>query len=115
MCVHRALPSEELFDRQLVAAANFLETDRALAHRVNNYCLALRDPTFGRGRRQVDACCEWREDPVLCRMRYVLAHENSIGSHAWEERDHFFQMCKQLSWGHSAASDRSIVTTAVVQ
>jgi len=52
--LNRALPGHELFDRQLVAAANFFETDGPAAHRVNDHCLAPRDPTFCLRRRQVE-------------------------------------------------------------
>jgi len=93
MGLDRALPRAELFHRQLVAAANFFETDGALAHRLNDHCLAPWDPTFGRGRRQVDVGCELRQVPVLCRIpgRYAFAHDINLGFHVWEERDHHFQ------------------------
>src|SRR5438874_151272 len=52
--LNRALPSKEFFDRQLVAAANFLKTDDAATHSVDDDGLAPGDPAFCVARWQVD-------------------------------------------------------------
>ena len=45
---------EEFLYRQLVAAANFLETDGAATHRIDHHRLAPGDPAFCVARWQVD-------------------------------------------------------------
>src|SRR5271165_3820385 len=50
----RTLPGEEFLYRQLVAVANFLETDGAAAHRVDHHRLAPGHPAFRVGWRQID-------------------------------------------------------------
>ena len=91
MAFYRALPGDELFDRQRVAAANFFETDGAPAHRVDDYGLMPWDPTFCIQRRQVGGDFKMRQDPVFCQVqgRYALSHDNNLVSHAREERDRF--------------------------
>src|SRR5690242_9821999 len=53
VAVDRTLPSQELFDRQLVAAARLLQADRAVAHSGDNDGLAAHDPALGVRRWQV--------------------------------------------------------------
>jgi len=77
--LNRALPGHELFDRQLVAPANFFETDGPAAHRVNDHCLAPGDPTLCLRRRQVD-----RHDVDLSQnlvFRQVLGYY-ALGHHS---------------------------------
>jgi hypothetical protein len=79
MAFDRALPGDELFDRQLVATANFFEADNALAHCVDDYRFAPRDPTFCIRRRQVGRDFKMRQASVSCRVqgRYALSHDNN--------------------------------------
>jgi hypothetical protein len=51
--IDRALPSEEFFYGQLIAAANFLQTDGAAAHGIDYHRLAPGDPALRVGRRQI--------------------------------------------------------------
>src|SRR6266404_2195150 len=50
----RALPGEEFLYRELVASANFIETDGAAAHGIDDHGLTPGDPAFGVRGRQVD-------------------------------------------------------------
>ena len=50
--VDRALPSEELLDRQVVALAHLIEADHADANRPNDGGLAPHDPALGVGWRE---------------------------------------------------------------
>jgi hypothetical protein len=50
MCLNRALPGDELFGRQIIAATSFFEVHDATVHRVDDRGLASRHPTF----------CLWR-------------------------------------------------------
>jgi hypothetical protein len=54
MCLYRALPGDELFARQIIAATNFFEAHDATVHRIDDRGLASRDPTFCLWWGQVD-------------------------------------------------------------
>src|SRR3984893_11984967 len=52
MPFERAFPRQELFLRQMVVAAGFLERDAAAAHRSDHRSLTTDHPSFGVRRRQ---------------------------------------------------------------
>ena len=52
--VDRALPGEELLDRQMIAPARLLQAQRAVAHRGDDDRLAPHDPALGIGGGKVE-------------------------------------------------------------
>jgi len=81
MCLNRALPGDELFGGQLIAATNFFEAQGATVHRIDDRGLAPRDPTICLRWRQVGGnALGLREDPVLGWVPgdEVLRHDSSI-------------------------------------
>jgi hypothetical protein len=90
----RALLDEEFFDRQLVGAPAFLETDGAVAHRLTITALRPETHHFVSGDRKstTDLLCDKTSSFFGFRSITTLRHDNSIVSQAAEERDRFFQM-----------------------
>ena len=93
MGVSRALLDEEFFDRQLVCAAAFFETDGAVAHRLTITALRPETHHFVSGDRKstTDLICGKISSFFGFRSIATLRHDNSIVSQAVEERDRFFQ------------------------
>jgi len=91
--VSRALLDEEFFDRQLVCAAAFFETDGAVAHRLTITALRPETHHFVSGDRKstTDLICGKISSFFGFRSIATLRHDNSIVSQAVEERDRFFQ------------------------
>jgi hypothetical protein len=53
MLINRGLPGEELFDRQRITGAGFLEGQQAATHSGDDLSLSADDPAFGRWWRQI--------------------------------------------------------------
>ena len=53
MAIDRALPGEELVDRQLISVARLLDREKSAANGENDLGLAADDPTLGVGRWKV--------------------------------------------------------------
>src|SRR5262245_59283242 len=53
MTIDRALPGEKFLDRQRIALARFIQTEKTTTHRRDHFGLAANDPALGAGRRQV--------------------------------------------------------------
>ena len=78
MDLERTLPSKELFLRQLVPAARFLESNFAAAHRCDHGGLAALHPPLGR--RWWQALHGRRSDRQLTGKRMCWAMRGSRGS-----------------------------------
>src|ERR1700736_3800219 len=77
----RALPRKEFLYRELVASANFLETDGAAAHGIDDHGLTPGDPAFGvRGRQVNDGGAGARQDlaPKQIVQPNVVVHRGTI-------------------------------------
>src|SRR4029077_15317191 len=53
MLINRGLPGEELFDRQRITGAGFLEGQQAATHSGDDLSLSADDPAFGRWWRHI--------------------------------------------------------------
>jgi hypothetical protein len=67
VAVNRALPDKEFIDRERVAAASFVQREKATAHGGYDLCLAANYPAFGPRRWQISDR-QW----AAIRSHYVL-------------------------------------------